>query len=137
MHPASQYFGSLIAIHEHNSMQAILAAGGQLAPNQVTRVLSAEELVSLQTVVASTIWLALGLLLATVIGFAAIARPHAKAAAMVIALLVIAGLGLITQGLPGFPVILLGLVAMAGSFLTDDLFKRAKRPMETDDVARH
>lgn len=137
MHPASQYFGSLIAIHEHNSMQAILAAGGQLAPNQVTRVLSAEELVSLQTVVASTIWLALGLLLATVIGFAAIARPHAKAAAMVIGLLVIAGLGLITQGLPGFPVILLGLVAMAGSFLTDDLFNRAKRPMETDDVARH
>ena len=30
------------------------------------------------------------------------------------------------QGLPGFPVLMLGLVTVLGSLMTDDLFQRAK-----------
>mgnify|MGYP003770711363 FL=1 len=137
MHPASQYFGSLIALHEHNSMQALLALGGQLAPNQVTRVLSSEELIALRDLLDASVWLAWGLLLATAFGIAAIARPTAATASLMIGLLFVSAAGLFMQGLPGLPILLLGLVAILGSYVTDDLFHRAKRPVESDHVAGH
>ena len=43
-----------------------------------------------------------------------------------VAVIVVAAIGLLLQGLPGFPVLVLGLVAVLGSLMTDDLFQRAK-----------
>jgi hypothetical protein len=40
--------------------------------------------------------------------------------------IVAAAIGLMLQGLPGFPVLMLGLVTVLGSLMTDDLFQRAK-----------
>ena len=126
MHPASNYFGSLIALHEHSSMQAIVAAGGQLAPNQMTRLLEADAIASLQAMISSQAVLSWGLLIATVAGFVMVAKPTQQRAFIMVAVIVGAAVGLLLQGLPGFPVLVLGLVAVLGSLMTDDLFQRAK-----------
>lgn len=126
MHPASSYFGSLIALHEHQSMQAILDAGGQLAPNQMTRLLDSEALITVQAVVSSQALLAWGLLIATIAGFVMVGSPSRVRALVLGGVIVAAAIGLMLQGLPGFPVLMLGLVTVLGSLMTDDLFQRAK-----------
>jgi hypothetical protein len=126
MHPASSYFGSLIALHEHQSMQAILDAGGQLAPNQMTRLLESEALIAVQAVVSSQALLAWGLLIATIAGFVMVGSPSRVRALVLGGVIVAAAIGLMLQGLPGFPVLMLGLVTVLGSLMTDDLFQRAK-----------
>jgi len=40
--------------------------------------------------------------------------------------IVASAIGLMLQGLPGFPVLMLGLATVLGSLMTDDLFQRAK-----------
>ena len=126
MHPASNYFGSLIALHEHQSMQAIVAAGGQLAPNQMTRLLEADAIDTLEAMIRSQALLSWGLLIATVVGFVMVANPTQQRAFILTGVIVLSAVGLIMQGLPGLPVLILGLVAVLGSLMTDDLFQRAK-----------
>lgn len=126
MHPASNYFGSLIALHEHQSMQAIVAAGGQLAPNQMTRLLEADAIATLEAMIRSQALLSWGLLIATVVGFVMVANPTQQRAFILTGVIVLSAVGLIMQGLPGLPVLILGLVAVLGSLMTDDLFQRAK-----------
>lgn len=130
MHPAAQYFGSLIALHEHSSMQEILAAGGQLAPNQATRLLEGSQVGVLQETMRGSAWLAWGLIGATVLGFTMVARPSLSRGIFVAGLICVAAIGLSLEGLPGFPILLLGFIAMLGSLITDDLFVRAKRHSE-------
>ena len=55
-----------------------------------------------------------------------VAKPTQQRAFIMVAVIVVAAIGLLLQGLPGFPVLVLGLVAVLGSLMTDDLFQRAK-----------
>jgi hypothetical protein len=76
--------------------------------------------------ISSQAVLSWGLLIATVAGFVMVAKPTQQRAFIMVAVIVAAAVGLLLQGLPGFPVLVLGLVAVLGSLMTDDLFQRAK-----------
>jgi len=55
-----------------------------------------------------------------------VANPTQQRAFILTGVIVLSAVGLIMQGLPGLPVLILGLVAVLGSLMTDDLFQRAK-----------
>ena len=55
-----------------------------------------------------------------------VANPTQQRSFILTRVIVLSAVGLIMQGLPGLPVLILGLVAVLGSLMTDDLFQRAK-----------
>jgi len=126
MHPAANYFGSLISLHEHNSMQAVISAGGELAPNQMKRLLEPDVVSSLSSLASANALLAWGLIIATIVGFVLVASPSTKKSWVMVGILVASMIGLIIAGLPGVPILILGLTAALGSLISDDLFQRAK-----------
>jgi hypothetical protein len=55
-----------------------------------------------------------------------VANPTRQRALILTGVIVVSAAGLIMKSLPGLPVLILGLVTVLGSLMTDDLFQRAK-----------
>ena len=92
----------------------------------MTRLLEADAIASLEAMIRSQALLSWGLLIATVAGFVMVANPTQQRALILTGVIIVSAAGLIMQGLPGLPVLILGLVTVLGSLMTDDLFQRAK-----------
>ena len=92
----------------------------------MTRLLEADAIATLEAMIRSQALLSWGLLIATVAGFVMVANPTQQRALILTGVIVVSAAGLIMQGLPGLPVLILGLVTVLGSLMTDDLFQRAK-----------
>lgn len=127
IHPVSQFVSAQISVIEHHSVSAIVLQGENLAPTQAQRVMDAGAMAQTVEVISNT-WIAgTLLLLMTIAGFAALARPGRSTSIMMLGVTVVAGMVLSLGGWPGVPVLALGVAALLGSLYTDTLFDQARR----------